>query len=217
MVDRGEHGASTGDRADPVPVLIVDFDNKSQETVFDGALEQALGIAMEGAPFVTAYPRRDAAQLARQLKLGDKLDEKTGRLVANREGIPVILAGSIEPNRGGYRIAVRAVDPDKPEPLAMETDTASDKSDVLGAVSRVAVNIRKKLGDTSPSASQQAETFTAASLDAIREYTIAQDLSANQKDEEAISHYKQAIGHDKEFGRAYAGLAMSLYLPRSAR
>ena len=196
---------------DPVPVLIVDFDNKSQETVFDGALEQALGIAMEGAPFVTAYPRRDAAQLARQLKLGDKLDEKTGRLVANREGIPVILAGSIEPNRGGYRIAVRAVDPDKPEPLAMETDTASDKSDVLGAVSRVAVNIRKKLGDTSPSASQQAETFTAASLDAIREYTIAQDLSANQKDEEAIAHYKQAIGHDKEFGRAYAGLAMSLY------
>ena len=67
------------------------------------------------------------------------------------------------------------------------------------------------LGDTSPSSAQQAETFTAASLDAIREYTIAQDLSANQKDEEAIAHYKQAIEHDKEFGRAYAGLAMSLY------
>ena len=197
---------------DPVPVLIVDFDNKSQETVFDGALEQALGIAMEGAPFVTAYPRRDAARLAHELKLGEKLDEKTGRLVANREGIPVILAGSIEPNRGGYRIAVRAVNPDKPDPpLAEATATASDRSAVLGAVSSVAVNIRKKLGDTSPSASQQAETFTAASLDAIREYTIAQDLSANQKDEEAIAHYKQAIAHDKEFGRAYAGLAMSLY------
>jgi tetratricopeptide (TPR) repeat protein len=196
----------------PVPVLIVDFDNKSEETVFDGALEQALGIAMEGAPFVTAYPRRDAARLVGALKLGDKLDEKSGRLVANREGIPLILAGSIEKSRGGYRIAVRAVNPDKPDPpIAEATATASDKSAVLGAVSRVAVNIRKKLGDTSPSASQQAETFTAASIDAIREYTIAQDLSANQKDEEAIAHYEQAISYDKEFGRAYAGKAMSLY------
>ena len=195
----------------PVPVLIVDFDNKSEETVFDGALEQALGIAMEGAPFITAFPRSDAARLVDRLKLGDKLDEKSGRLVANREGIPIILAGSIEKSRGGYRIAVRSVDPNKPEPLTTATATASDKSDVLGAVSRVAVNIRKELGDTSPSASQQAETFTAGSLDAIREYTIAQDLSANQKDEEAIAHYQQAISHDKEFGRAYAGKAMSLY------
>ena len=56
---------------------------QSQETVFDGALEQALSIAMEGAPFITAFPRRDAARLVRDLKLGDKLDEKTGRLVAN--------------------------------------------------------------------------------------------------------------------------------------
>ena len=196
---------------DPVPVLIVDFDNQSQETVFDGALEQALGIAMEGAPFVTTFPRRDAARLVRALKLGDRLDEKSGRLLANREGIAVILAGSIEKSRGGYRVAVRAVEPDKPEPLTTATATASDKSAVLGAVSRVAVNIRKALGDTSPSASQQAETFTAASLDAIREYTIAQDLSANQNDEEAIAHYQQAISHDKEFGRAYAGKAMSLY------
>ena len=194
----------------PLPVLIVDFENKAQDTAFQGALEQALGIAMEEASFITTFPRHDAARLVRQLKLGDKLDESTGRLFANREGIRVILAGSIEQSRGGYRIAVRAVDPDKPEPLTTATATASDKSSVLGAVSRVAVSIRKQLGDTSPP-TQQAETFTAASLDAIREYTIAQDLSANQKDEEAIAHYEQAISHDKEFGRAYAGKAMSLY------
>ena len=135
----------------PLPVLIVDFENKSQDAAFQGALEQALRIAMEEAPFVTAYPRRDAARLVSELKLGDKLDEKAGMLVANREGIPVILAGSIEPNRGGYRIAVRAINPDKPDPpIAEATATAPDKSSVLGAVSRVAVNIRKGLGDTSP-------------------------------------------------------------------
>ena len=81
-----------------VSVLIVDFDNRTQEPVFEGSLEQALSIAIEGAPFITAYPRRDAAGLVRELRLGARLDEGTGHLVANREGIRVILAGSIERN-----------------------------------------------------------------------------------------------------------------------
>ncbi len=203
----------------PLPVLIVDFENRAQEPVFDGALEQALSIAMEGAPFITAFPRREAAGLVRDLKLGDKLDETTGRLVANREGIPVILAGSIDREGSGYRIAVRAVDPAKPEPpLADENARASNKGEVLAAVGKVAERVRKALGDRTPSSQQQAETFTASSIEAIREYTIAQDLSADQKDEEAVGHYKQALAHDKEFGRAYAGLAMSLhYLGRDAK
>ncbi len=195
----------------PLPVLIVDFDNRAQEPVFEGALEQALGIAMEAAPFITAYPRRDAARLMRDLKLGDKLNESTGRLVANREGIRVILAGSIERDGTGYRIAVRAVDPGKPEPLSFADAKASDKGAVLSAVGRVADSLRKGLGDTTPSAQHEAETFTAASLDAIREYTIAQDLSSNQKDAEAVVHYREALRYDPEFGRAYAGLAISLF------
>jgi hypothetical protein len=86
----------------------------------------------------------------------------------------VILAGSIERNGVGYRIGLRAVDPDKPElPIAVAETTASNKSAVLAAVGRVADSIREALGDTAPSAQQQAETFTAASLDAVREYTIA--------------------------------------------
>jgi tetratricopeptide (TPR) repeat protein len=196
---------------DPVPVLIVDFDNRAQEPVFDGALEQALSIAMEGAPFITAYPRRDALSLARTLKQG-RLDENSGRLVAAREGIRVILAGSIERDGGGYRVDVRALDPAKPQPpLAEASGKASDKAGVLAAVAKVADRLRRDLGDTSPSARQQAETFTASSLDAVREYTVAQDLASDQKDEEAITHYREALKYDPDFGRAYAGLATSLH------
>ena len=61
-----------------------------------------------------------------------------------------------------------------------------------------------------PSAARQAETFTAGSLEAVREYTIAQDLTFNQKDAEAVEHYRDALRHDPEFGRAYSGLAASL-------
>ena len=66
--------------APPLPVLIVDFENRASESVFEGALEQALSIAMEGAPFVTAYPRRDAANMARDLKWGQaRREDRTAR------------------------------------------------------------------------------------------------------------------------------------------
>ncbi|HKH96991.1 MAG TPA: tetratricopeptide repeat protein, partial [Beijerinckiaceae bacterium] len=193
-----------------LPILIVDFENRAGEAVFEGALEQALSIAMEGAPFITAFPRRDATALVRDLKLGPRLDERTGVLVAQREGIPIILAGMIERNGGGYRVAVRTLAPDKPQPVSLAQADASDKAQVLGAVARVAENVREALGDTTPSATQQAETFTAASLEAVRAYTDAQDLSSAQRDVEAAEKYREALRHDPEFGRAYSGLAACL-------
>ena len=193
----------------PLPVLIVDFQNRAGESVFDGALEQALSIAMEGAPFITAFPRSDASRLVRDLKLGSKLDESSGRLLAGREGIPVILAGSIERSGGGYKIAVRAITSDKQEPVTVAEASAADKAKVLAAVGKVAETVREALGDTNAIGTAQAETFTAASLDAVREYTIAQDLTFSQKDGEAVEHYRAALRHDPEFGRAYSGLAAS--------
>ena len=194
----------------PLPVLIVDFENRAGDSVFDGALEQPLSIAMEAAPFITAFPRREAAGLLRDLKLGPRLDEGSGRLLASREGIPVILAGMIEKTAGGYRISLRAVTPQKPEPLTVAEATASDKAQVLGAVERVAAPVRAALGDSGRPDGALAETFTTGSLEAVRAYTMAQDLASSQKDTEAVVEYREALRHDPEFGRAYSGLAASL-------
>ena len=197
---------------DPMPVLIVDFENRTQDAVFEGALEQALSVAMEGAPFVTAYPRKDAAGLVQSLKLGAKLDESTGRLLATREGIRVILAGAIERRGDGYRITVRAIDPEKPDPIKVASEDAGNKGEVLAAVNRVADPLREALGDTpSASAQQEGETFTAASFEAVRAYIEAQELAANQKDVEAVAKFDEAIKYDPQFARAYVGKANSEY------
>ena len=144
----------------------------------------------------------------RDLKLGSHLDEAHGRLLASREGIPVILAGHIEKLPRDTEIEVRAVTPGKTEPLSMAEATASDKAQVLGAVGRVAERIRAALGDTTLGGAQ-AETFTTASLEAVRAYTVAQDLSVKNRDAEAVVQYQEALRHDPEFGRAYSGLAAS--------
>jgi tetratricopeptide (TPR) repeat protein/tRNA A-37 threonylcarbamoyl transferase component Bud32 len=205
-----EAPASVAVSRPPLPILIVDFENRAGEAVFDGALEQALSIAMEGAPFISAFPRQDAATMVRDLKLGTRLNEKAGRLVAVSQGIPVILAGMIEKNGGAYRVEVRRLSPDKEEPVSVARADASDKAKVLEAVAHVAEEVRGQLGDTTPSSTQQKETFTAASLEAVRAYTDAQDLSTSQQDAEAAKKYREALGYDPEFGRAYSGLAASL-------
>ena len=48
---------------DNLSILIADMSNSTGDSVFDGSLEQALTIGLEGAPFITAFNRNTARKL----------------------------------------------------------------------------------------------------------------------------------------------------------
>jgi len=200
---------------DPVSILVADFDNKTGDAVFDGALEQPLTIAMEGASFITSYARRDALRIAQAQHLGNAshLDGQTARLVAFREGIKYVLAGSVAASGGKFQMQLDAIDPAGGQVAKTAGVTAASKADVLAAVGSLAAKIRTGLGDTSTDTAKRAvaETFTASSLDAMREYSQAQDLQDSGRNEEALAHYRKAIEFDPKFGRAYSGAANVTY------
>jgi len=54
----------------PLSLLIADFDNKTGDSVFDGTLEPMLGIALEGAPFISSFNRGQAKKVAARLVPG---------------------------------------------------------------------------------------------------------------------------------------------------
>jgi len=194
---------------DPVSVLIADFENATGDPVFEGSLEQSLAIGIEGASFVTSYRRDLARRIVEGIKAGSALDQAGATLVAVREGIKVVVAGSIAADGPGYQITVNAVDPASGRPLFAASASAGNKADVLRAVGTLASNVRAQLGDTAPErASLAAETFTAGSLEAMRAYSEAQTLSRG-RDAEAVEHYRLATKLDPAFGRAYAGWAIS--------
>jgi hypothetical protein len=86
----------------PRTVLVADFENRTGEEVFDGTLEPAIGITLEGAPFITTFKRSAALATANRLQLqGAGLPEARARLIAQREGIHVVLAGETEKSSGG--------------------------------------------------------------------------------------------------------------------
>ncbi len=195
----------------PVSVLVANFENKTGDPVFDGVVEQALGLGIESASFVTQYPRRDALRVAAGIKPGATLDEQTARLVALREGVTRVLVGAVEPAGGQFRITARLLagtnDPSLEESV-LSVD-AADRNGVLEAVGRLAGDVREALGDDhvgdAPATTQ--ETFTAASLEAAAAYAKAQELQVAGRVEEAIAQYQETLRLDPELGRAYSGLA----------
>ncbi len=210
-------GATVGAPAaarEPVSVLIADFENKTGDPVFDGVVEQALSLGIEGASFITSYPRRDALRAAAAAKLGDQLNEKTARLVAVREGVGLVLAGEVEARGSGFHITARALgsgSADGPPLHTLEAD-ASGKAAILETVGALAGKVRTALGDTAVPKDGPAanETFTATSLEAARAYTKGQELQVAGQREEAIEQFKQTITLDPGMGRAYSGAAAQL-------
>lgn len=197
----------------PVSLLIADFENLTGDSLFDESLEQALNIGLEGASFITAYRRPSAVQLLETLKPGSKLDEAGARLVSIREGIKLVVAGKVETDGSGYELSVRMVNPEDGVVIAESTVGAKSKLEVLTAVSGLADDIREELGDKSVNDADRplGETFTATSLEAVKNYTEAQNLAANARYDEALPFYEQAIAADGNFGRAYSGWALALF------
>ena len=196
---------------DPISILVADFDNKTGDTVFDGALEQPLTIAMEGASFINTFSRNDAKKQAQTLKGAPLLDDATARLIAFRQGTKYVLSGSVAPKSGGYTLELRAVDPSTGNVFKAASADAKTKTDVLAAVNTIAGRLRSALGDKAVDSAKAKpnETFTAGSLEAFREYTTAQELTLVRRDADAIPHYRRAVELDPKFGRAFSGLAVT--------
>jgi len=198
----------------PVTLLVADFDNRTSDPVFEGTLEPMLSVALEGASFISSFDRARAHRVAGQVQAGaTRIDESVARLVAVREGINVVVAGSISHPGDNYRVTVNAVDVATGKSIVTEEADARNKNDVLAAVGKLAARIRTALGDVTPESAQiaAAETFTASSLEAAQEYAIAQGFQWAGKYDDAIRHYSRAVELDPNLGRAYSGLAAVYY------
>ncbi len=191
-------------------VLVADFANHTGDPVFDGTLEPAFTIALEGASFVSSYSRNAARKVAAQLSPGATgLDQTLARLVAVREGVNVVTSGSVDKRGDGYEVSVRAIEAATGKTIATDQEKASGKEGVLASVARLAAQVRGALGDATPQSTQlaAAETYTAGSLEAAHEYALAQNLQWEGNWDEAIRYYRKALDLDPNLGRAYAGLA----------
>jgi tetratricopeptide (TPR) repeat protein len=195
---------------DPVSVVIADFQNGTSDPAFDRTLEPMLKLALEGAGFISAY---DRTAIARTLGVRppEALDDMAARELAVKQGLGVVLSGSVSRAGNGYTVSMKATQAVTGDVIANAEERASSKDRVLAVATDLATRVREALGDeTSDSAQRFAmETLSATSLDVVRDYAAAMSAMSNSKYEDARRSFQQAANRDPQFGLAYAGMAIA--------
>ena len=210
FVVRRQLAAKSGQHV-PVTVLVGDFANHTGDPVLDNTLEPMLGTALEGASFINVFNRGDARKLAGKLPTPtDKLDEQSARLVAVNEDVKVVITGEINLRGDEYDISAIALDAVSGKVLAKADVSVAKKEEILSSLPKLAVPIRKALGDTSPASVQFDEVsggFKAASLEAVHQVALAIDEQFAGKFQEAFDSFEKAVQLDPKFARPYTGMA----------
>jgi tetratricopeptide (TPR) repeat protein len=195
-----------------VSVLVTDFDNRSGDATLDAPLTEGLRFALDGTQYIALYPARDAHSIAAELSKdhSNRLTDEMGRLIARREGVKMLVEGTVERSGNGYRLSAKAIDPASNATVASATETANTRDEMLKAVQTLAGRVRVAVGESKSDMDKlaAAETFTAGSLEAMQAYARAQDLVNTGKVQDALAAYQTAIDRDPQMGRAYSGMAV---------
>jgi len=201
---------------DPVSIVLADFQNNTGDTTLDRSVEPVMKAALEGASFISVYDRA-----AIRSRLGvpppDKLDERAAQELAVRQGVGLVLAGTVSQESRGYRLLVKAIRVSTGEVIASADERARSKDQILSVASDLASEVRTALGDDTSDETRRFAmgTWTASSLEVVRDFALAAEALSNSKLEEALKGFAKATERDPNFGPGYFGqAAVSMSLGR---
>jgi tetratricopeptide (TPR) repeat protein len=198
-------------------VVLADFTNSTGDPVFDGALRQGISAQLEQSPFLNLLSDERIAQtlsLMAQPK-NSRLTHDVARQVCQRTASAAVLDGAIAQVGTQYLLTLKAVDCSTGDSLGSTEAQAQDKNHVLDALSKVASEMRSKLGESLASVQKYdapPENVTTPSLDALKAYSLGYQATVVKSDSSAaIPLFQQAISLDPNFAMAYARMGTSYF------
>jgi serine/threonine protein kinase/Flp pilus assembly protein TadD len=201
----------TGKLTNRDTVVLADFANSTQDTVFDDTLKQALAIQLGQSPFLNVLSDQKVAATLKMMNKPptEQLTQDVAREVCVRTDSRAVLAGSIVSVGSQYLIGLKAVDCQSGEVLANADAQAENRDRVLKALGQAGDNLREKLGESLASVerfSKPVEQATTSSLQALKAFTDGRRTSREKGESAALPFYKRALELDPNFAQAYASL-----------
>jgi tetratricopeptide (TPR) repeat protein/tRNA A-37 threonylcarbamoyl transferase component Bud32 len=195
---------------EPVSVVIADLQNLTNDPAFDRTLEPMLKRALEGAGFITAFDRNGITRTLDE-RPPERLDEVAARELAVKQGLGVVLSGSINRQGNGFVISMKAAQTVTGNVIAETRGRASNKDQVVGVATRLVTTVRQALGDSTSESDQMfaMASLSATSLDVVRHYAAAQEAASNGKFDQAYENAAKAVELDPKFGIGYQLLAVA--------
>jgi serine/threonine-protein kinase len=197
--------------AGPPLVLILAFENRTTDPVFDGTPDLVLDSALKRSPRLYPVAGANARSLIAEVApKTDPSDERIGRLVLDHLKRPVTtVRGNISPDGSGYQITVRALDAATNAEVVVESLEAETLERVVPTVARFATILRSALGDPPPPEDLE-KTGMSASIEADHEFAMGRGELASGRFAVAVSHLERAIAIDPRFAVAQAALGLAL-------
>jgi eukaryotic-like serine/threonine-protein kinase len=194
-------------------LVLAEFENKTNDPVFDQTLRQGLAVQLEQSPFLTLVSDRQIQQVLRFMNRPPeaRLTPEVAREICERTGSDAVLEGSIAGLGSQYVLWLRARNCRTGEVLAEAQAQPGRKEEVLNALSQMAVQIRTRLGESLATIQEHStplEQATTSSLEALKAYSAGRNAAFAHGFGAAIPHLQRAIAIDPQFAMAYADLSI---------
>jgi tetratricopeptide (TPR) repeat protein len=194
-------------------IVLADFTNSTGDPVFDGTLRQGMSVALEQSPFLSLISEQRIQQVLQMMgrPADARLTPEVAREVCERTASAAVLDGSIASLGSQYVLGLRARECASGDVLDQEQVQAAKKEDVLNALSQMATRFRTRVGESFTTIKEHnipLQDATTSSLEALKAYSAAFEVSHSRVGVGAIPLYKRAIEIDPQFALAYAHLGL---------
>jgi len=189
---------------DPVSVVIADFTNLTGDSTFDRSLEPVLRRSLQTSRFISAYDR--AGILANLgVRAPETFDEKAAAELAAKQGVGIVLSGSVARQGSGYEVSIKAAQTVAGTVVVDTKSRAATKNDVLVVATKLVSAVQKALGEENSESAQifANQDLSATSLEVIRLYGASQEAASNGRFDEARQNALKAVELDPKFGVGY--------------
>jgi DNA-binding winged helix-turn-helix (wHTH) protein/tetratricopeptide (TPR) repeat protein len=193
-------------------VVLADFDNSTDDPVFDDTLRQGLTVQLEQSPFLNLVTEERIRQVLRMMDqpADTRLTPAVAREICERTASAAVLNGSIASLGSQYVLGLRAVDCRNGKVLDAEQAQAKRKEDVLNALSQIASRFRTRVGESLATVEKYDTSLidaTTPSLEALKAYSLGRKKFAMAGYTASLPFFRRAVELDPNFAMAYAYLS----------
>ena len=158
-------------------IVLADIDNRTNDPVFDDALNTALRYEMEQTPYLNLLGLDKTYATLGQLQLAQttKITPEIAREICGKTNSSMVISDSIADAGNRYHLEMRALDCGSGATLAVAQQDSNSRNEVVHELGVTALRLRKKLGEPSDSLvrfNQPLEKALSASLDALQALSL---------------------------------------------
>jgi eukaryotic-like serine/threonine-protein kinase len=200
--------------ADPFTgrILVADFDDRAGDPELALVLRELLTLRLQDSSKLNVLSHDQVVDALRRMGRGarEPLDAGTAAELAQREGIPLVLAGTTHRQGARVLIAVSGIDPLTRAALFNE-DAEYDEDRQLGsALSTLARKVRRRLGESLAAIEQDTrplDQVTTSSLEALKLYSRGAEATRQGDADTGVRLLSGALDIDPSFAMAHRLIA----------